>query len=134
MMSPSTRTRYQAKMLRHSPRRHGAALLMSLFVVFFVTVVLVNVLDTETLQLSALRNAVDYERALYLAGAAVHHAMTQLETTPTWRGSITDGSYPADDTYQATAANGVGNNVVIIGVGVAGNVTRRLQATVVQSN
>ena len=134
MMRPTTSTRRRARTFRGSPRRHGAALLMSLFVIFFVTMILVNVFDTETLQFSALRNAVDYERALYLAGAAVHHAMAQLETTPAWRGSITDGSYPADDTYQATAANGVGNNVVITGVGVAGNVTRRLQATVVQSN
>ena len=118
----------------NSARRRGSALLMSLFVICFVSVMLLNILDTETLQLAAHRNAVDYERALYLAGAAVHHATTQLEMTPSWRGSVSDGPFPADDTYQATAANGVGNTVIITGVGVAGNVTRRLQATVVQSN
>lgn len=95
---------------------------------------LLNILDTETLQLTAHRNAVDYERALYLAGAAVHHATTQLEMTPTWRGAVSDGSFPADDSYQATTVDGVGNTVVITGIGVAGNMTRRLQATVVQSN
>ena len=116
-------------------RRHrGAALLTSLFVIVFVTLMLVNVFDTETLQLSAHRNTIDYERALYLAGAAVHHVAAELENNQAWRGTVTDGSYPNDDTYQATVVDGVGNTVIITGIGVAGEVTRKLQATIVQSN
>lgn len=126
--------RHRWNTIRLAPRRRGAALLMSLFVIFFVTVMLVNVLDTETLQFSAHRNAVDYERSLYLAGAAVHHAAAQLESTPGWQGTITDGAYPADNTYEATVVDGIGNNIIITGVGVSGDTTRRLQATVVQNN
>ena len=118
----------------HCRNRCGAALLMSLFVIMFVSVMLMNILDTELLQYSAYRNTTDYERALYLAGAAVHHATAELENDFTWRGTVTDGSYPADDTYQATAADGVGNLVVITGVGIAGDVTRRLQVTVAWDN
>jgi len=104
--------------------------MMSLFVICFVTVMLLNVVDTQTLQFSSHRNYVDYERALYLAGAAVHHAAAELENDYSWRGTVTDGLFPADDTYQATAIDGTGGAVVITGIGVAGTIQRTLQVTV----
>jgi hypothetical protein len=105
-------------------------MIVCLFIIFVVTVLVVNILDTETLELSAMRNAMDYERALALANAAVHHAAAELEAAPTWRGTVTDGSYPANDTYQATAVSGSNNTVVITAYGVAGNITRKITATV----
>jgi hypothetical protein len=91
----------------------------------------VNVLDTATLQLSAVRNTVEYERALYLANAGVHHATAMLEADSTWRSTVTDGSYPADDTYSATAVNGANPYTVIVtSSGVAGEVTRNVTAVI----
>ena len=91
---------------RRRPPKRGAALLMCLFVIFMISSLVLNMLDTETLQLSAARNVDDYERALYLANAAVHHAAAELELDDTWRGTVTDGAYPADDSYTATASDG----------------------------
>lgn len=106
------------------------ALLLCLFVVFMVSSLLLAVVRTETIQYSVARNVHDYQRAMYLANAGVHHACAMLEADPTWRSTVSDGSYPADNTYSATASNGTGDNVDIVSVGVSGNVTRTIEATV----
>jgi Tfp pilus assembly protein PilX len=103
--------------------------MMCLFIIFIVTLLVVNVLDTLTLELSGHRNNIDYERALYLANAGVHAAAVQLENTPTWRGTLTDGAYPSDDAYQATAVDGVMGQAIVTSRGVAGSVTRTVVAT-----
>ena len=90
----------------------------------------VNVLNTTTLELSALRNGLEYERALYLANAGVHEVAAQLEADSTWLGTITDGAYPSDNTYEATAVSGSNYTVVVTSKGVAGEVTRTVQATI----
>lgn len=123
-----TKTLPTQKLPRRS--RGGAALLVCLFIIFFVTVMVVNVLDTETLQLSALRNTLDYERALYLANSGIHHVAAELEADPNWRGTVTDGAYPGDDTYSATAVDGTYGMVTVTSSGVSGEVTRRIQATI----
>lgn len=110
-------------------RRRGAALLLCLTIIFLVTLLLVNVLDTLTLELSSIRNTIDYERALYLANAGVHAVAAELEASPTWRGTITDGAYPGDDAFSATAVNGTGGTVVVTSRGVAGAITRTVIAT-----
>lgn len=119
--------------LRKAPpqERRGAALLFCLFIIFVVTLMVVNVLDTATLQLSAVRNTIAYERALYLANAGVHHATAMLEADGTWRGTVTDGSYPGDDTYSATAVDGPNAfTVVVTSSGVAGEATRKVTAVI----
>ncbi len=110
--------------------RAGAALLFVLFMITAVTLMVVNVLDTTTLELSALRNSLDYERALLLCNAGVHEVAAQLEADSTWRGTITDGAYPGDDTYEVTAVDGAGTKVTVTSYGVAGEVTRTVQATI----
>jgi Tfp pilus assembly protein PilX len=105
--------------------------LFCLFVIFVVTLMVVNVLDTATLQLSAVRNTIEYERALYLANAGVHHAAALLEADSTWRGTISEGSFPADDTYSATAVDGPNAyTAVVTSSGVAGEVTRSVTAVI----
>ena len=112
-------------------RRSGAALLLCLFVLFLVTVMVVNTLDTMTLQLSAMRNTIDYQRALGLANAGVHHAAAMLEDDQDWRGTVTEGSYPAHDTYSATAANGPdGYTVTVTSTGVSGDIQRTVTALI----
>lgn len=104
--------------------------MICMFIVFVVTILTVNVLDTETVELSALRNSIDYEKALYLANAGVHHAAAELEASSTWRGTVSQGSYPANDTYTATAVDGSNNTVVVTARGAAGEVTRTVVATI----
>jgi Tfp pilus assembly protein PilX len=110
--------------------RSGAALLFSMFIIAFMTLMVINVLDSTTLELSALRNSMDYQRALFLANAGVHEVAAQLEAASTWTGTITDGSYPADDTYEAVAVSGANYTVIVTSVGVAGESTRTVQAVI----
>src|SRR6188768_23416 len=122
-MNPTNRT-------RSTPRkRNGAALMICLFIIFLVTLLVVNILDTLTLELSSVRNNIDYERALYLANAGVHAAAAELEATPAWRGAITDGAYPGNDTYQATVVDGMSGQVTVTARGVSGSITRTVVAT-----
>jgi Tfp pilus assembly protein PilX len=115
--------------VRRSPPRRGAALLVCLSIIFLVTLLVVNVLDTLTLDLSSVRNNVDYERALYLANAGVHAVAAELEANPAWRGTLVDGAYPGNDTYSATAVNGPSGTALVTSRGVSGSVTRTIAAT-----
>ncbi|MEM8864812.1 MAG: hypothetical protein AAGF31_04630 [Planctomycetota bacterium] len=115
---------------KNAPVRQGAALLMVLFVIFMVSSMVLNVLITEVLQFSVTRNVMDYERALYLANAGVHHACTEIIDDTSWRGTVSDAGYPAHDTYSATAADGSPGQVVITATGVAGGATRTVEATI----
>lgn len=121
--------KFRAATLRIRPRRRGAALMVCMFIVFIVTLLVVNVLDTLTLDLSSVRNNIDYERALYLANAGVHAAAAQLETDPAWRSIVVDGAYPGDNTYQASAANGPVGTAIVTSRGVSGGITRTVIAT-----
>lgn len=106
-------------------------MLLCLFVIFIVTVMVVNVLDTTTLQLSTVRSTVDYERALYLANAGVHHAASMLEADTSWRGTVTEGTYPANDSYTATAVNGSDSyTAVVTASGSAGEIRRTVTALI----
>jgi Tfp pilus assembly protein PilX len=114
-----------------SASRRGIALLLCLFVLSLTTVWVVNMLQSATVYQSALRNTIEYEQALYLANAGVHHAIAELESDLDWRGTVAAGSYPASGSYSATAVNGAAAGTVdITATGVAGGTTRRLQATV----
>jgi hypothetical protein len=116
---------------RRKTRPRGVALLLCLFVMSIVTVWVVNMLDSQTVYQSALRNTIEYEHALYLSNAGIHHAVAELENDQDWRGTVTAGSYPASGSYSATAVDGVtAGTVDVTSTGVAGEVTRRAQATV----
>jgi type II secretory pathway component PulK len=116
---------------RKKSTRFGVALLMCLFVLSLVSVWVVNMFQSAAVYQSALRNTIEYEQALYLANAAVHHAVAELENDLAWRGTVTSGSYPATGSYSATAIDGVtAGTVDIAATGVSGGAIRRLQATV----
>ncbi len=104
---------------------------MCLFVLSIVTVWLVYMLDSATVYQSALRNTIEYEQALYLANAGVQHAVAELEGDVSWRSTVSDSSSDLGGSYSATAVDGsVAGTVEITATGTAGEVTRRLQATV----
>ena len=109
----------------------GVALLLTLFVLSIVTVWVVNMLESATVYQSALRNTIEYEQALYQANSGVHHVVAELENDSTWRGTVMAGSYPASNSYSATAVNGAAAGTVdVTSTGIAGESTRRLFATV----
>ena len=87
-------------------RQRASRCLSALFVLSIVTVWAVDMLESATVYQSALRNTIEYEQALYQANAGVHHAVAELETDTSWRGTVTAGSYPASGSYSATAVNG----------------------------
>jgi type II secretory pathway component PulK len=116
---------------RRSRPLKGIALLLCLFVLSIVSVWTVDMMESASIYQSALRNSIEYEQALYLANAGVHHALAELELDVSWRGTSTAGGYPASGSYSATAVNGaVSGTVDITSTGVSGGTTRRLSATV----
>jgi len=112
--------------------RAGVALLVAIFVMSVCTALVLNVIDTEMLEVAQLRNTIDYEKATYLAAAAVHEALTNLETNFTWRTGISTTTFPVggSSTYSATVVDGSGGTVIITGTGVSGSITRKLTVTV----
>ena len=105
---------------------------MTIFVVSIITVLVVSVYEMQLAQWAAVRNTGDYERALYLAGAAVHHALAEIESDADWRDGIASTEYPAGSgqTYSATVVEIAGGMVVVTGSGTTGEVTRKLQVTI----
>ncbi len=120
---------------RRPVRRRGTALLVCIFVMAITTVIVVSMIDAQMLQMTALRNTREYEQALYLAGAAVHHAIAQVENDPTLTPPFSVGpvSFPvgSGDSYQADVVS-ASSDLVITGSGTSGNVTRHVQVTISQ--
>ena len=130
-----TKTRHKTtargRCKRRSQRPRGVALLVCLFILSLVSVWVVNMFQSATVYQSALRNTIEYEQAIYLANAGIHHALAELEIELDWRGTVTAGGYPGSGSYSATAVNGAAAGTVdITSTGVSGGATRRLQATV----
>jgi len=117
---------------RRRPRR-GVALLMCLFLVFIVSTFVLNIAQTETLQLAVTRNSIEYEQSLYWANAGVHHVCAQLLADTAWRGTVTDGVLPPavkPAGYSATAIDDGLGNVLVTARGYSGHGSRTLSATI----
>ena len=115
---------------RRRRAQRGTALLICLFVMTLTSLSVLGLLNSVTSQMASQRNTVEYEKALYLAGAGVHHAIAELEADPSWTTGISNTPSTGTEYYSATVAPQVDGSVVITGVGVAGSVTRRLEVTV----
>ena len=123
----TTRRRECAKPVR---TRNGTALLICLFVMTIASLSVLGVLNSVTSQMAAHRNTLEYEKALYLAGAGVHHAIAELEADPSWTTGIPNTPSSGSEYYSATLSPQGDGSIIITGVGVAGSVTRRLEVTV----
>jgi hypothetical protein len=95
-----------------------------------VSLSLLGLLGSVTSQMAAQRNTVNYEKALYLAGAGVHHAIAELEADASWTDGVPNTPSSGSVYYSATVAPQGDGSVVITGVGVAGDVLRKLEVTV----
>lgn len=111
------------------------ALLMALFVMSVCTMIVITILDTQTLQFTALRNTMDYDRARYLAESGVQHSLAFLEEDYALNGidaydvPWTDAP-DSNNQYMADLTEGPNGTVIIAAQGRAGNFTRRLEITV----
>lgn len=117
--------------IRRSSRR-GAALLVALLVMAATSMVLVSVLDTQTMQFKALNNTLDYDRARYMAEAGMAHSLSILEIDITFRGTVTQTDFPvgSGNGYQAIVQDGGGSAVLITATGTAGKFTRSVTANI----
>lgn len=90
---------------------------------------LVQILNTMTSDLALIRSSIDHERALYLANAGIHEATAMVEADSTWRGVVSEGTYPNHDTYTATAVDGADSSTALVtSSGASGEVTRTVTA------
>ena len=83
-------------------------------------------------RMASVRNTTAYEQSLYLAGAAAHHALAELEADSSWRAGLTNVEFPASsgNTYSATIVDDPPSSVIISASGTADGITRNLQLTV----
>jgi len=109
-------------------------MMVALLVMAATTMVVVSVLDTQTMQFMALNNTLNYDRARYLAEAGMNHALSILEQDITFRGTITQADFPtgSGNSYQATVQDGVAGAITISASGTSGSFTRRVEANVKQ--
>jgi hypothetical protein len=103
-----------------------------IFVMAISTALVVAMLETEMLQMTALRHTREYERALFLAGAGAHHALAELEIDNNWRTGIPSTQFPAggSDAYSATVIDDVSGDIIVTATGTAGGVARTVQVTI----
>ncbi|MBI2479548.1 MAG: hypothetical protein HYV60_13215 [Planctomycetia bacterium] len=97
--------------------------------------IVVTILDTQTLQFSALRNTMDYDRARYLAESGIQHALAFVEQDYDLIGidkyDIPWNNAPdANSQYMADLSEGAGGTIIVASQGRSGNFTRRLEITV----
>ena len=101
--------------------------------VCMVSTFVLNIAQTETLQLAVTRNSIEYEQSLYWANAGVHHICAQLLNDINWRGMVTEGVLPPavkPSGYTATAIDDGSGNVLVTATGYSGHGSRTVSATV----
>ena len=115
--------------------RRGVALMMALFVMMICSMIIITILDTQTLQYTALRNTMDYDRARYLAESGVQHSLAFLEEDYDLIGIDKydipwTNSPDSNNQYMADLSEGANGTIIIAAQGRSGNFTRRLEITV----
>jgi Tfp pilus assembly protein PilX len=118
-------------------RRRGLALMLALFVMAVTSMIIITIFDTQTLQYTALRNTVDYDRARYLAEAGIQHALSTLEIDfdqgAAGGFTIPPVQFPAasGNVYQATIGPLEEDGTRTVSAqGTAGTFTRRLEIVI----
>lgn len=116
-------------------RRRGAALLLALFVMTVCSMIAITILDTQTLQFTALRNTIEYDRARYLAESGIQHALAFVEEDYDLIGIDKydipwTNSPDGNNQYTADLTEGPNGTIIIAAQGRSGNFTRRLEITI----
>jgi len=109
--------------------------MLALFVALACGMIVVSILDTQMLQYASLRNTLEYDRARYLAEAAVQHALAFLEedfaNDDIDQYDIDWTDFPdADNQYRADLSDGPNGTVVVRASGRSGQFARNLEIVV----
>lgn len=120
---------------RRQDARRGMSLILALFVLAVTSMLLIGILGSETVRLSAVRNSGESDRARFLAGAAVHHVLAEIEADNAWiddPGEISSTEFPAGsgNYYNATIVAAEGDTYLITGQGITSEITRTLEVTI----
>ncbi len=131
----NTRSARRWQGLSRGNSRRGAALMMALFVMMVCSMIVITILDTQTLQFSALRNTMDYDRARYLAESGIQHSLAFIEQDYDLIGidkyDIPWTNAPdINNQYMADLSEGPGGTIIVSAQGRSGNFTRRLEITI----
>jgi type II secretory pathway component PulK len=109
--------------------------MMALFVMLVCSMIVITILDTQTLQFSVLRNTMDYDRARYLAESGIQHSLAFIEQDYDLD-NIDKYDIPwtnapdSDNQYMSDLSEGPNGTVIIAAQGRSGDFTRRLEITV----
>lgn len=105
---------------------------MCVFVVAVSSLLLLGVLQSSQTQVTAIRNTLDFERAVQMAGAGVNQAIVTLENNPAFTGTLPVTEFPPGSgmTYTGEVVRTGPSTVTITGIGVSGDVSRKLEVTV----
>lgn len=121
---------------RRRPRR-GMAFMLALFVMAVASMIVVTILDSQTLQYAALRNTVHFDQSRYLAEAGLQHALSVLEqdydNNAVSGFNIASTEFPPSSGNHYTASVGSllpDGTRQVSATGTAGSFTRRIQISV----
>ena len=120
------------RMIERHYRRRGMALMLALLVMVVTSTILVATLDTTTLQFTAHRNTLAWDRARYLAESGGQHALAELEADSQWRTAIPATEFPAGsgNTYTVSVVDGADGEILVTSTGVSGGVSRKVEITI----
>ena len=115
-------------------RKRVAALLISMFLMIFISTMVVIILDVEVTEMSITRNVIDLNKALYVADAGIQHSLGMLRTDRTWRTGFTSPgvqfSPGSGNYYVVTVADGVGGEVIVTSTSSVRGLTKTVRATI----
>lgn len=108
--------------------------MLALFVMTVCSVLVLAIVDSQSLRYSALRNTRQWDQARYLAESGLHAALAHLEIDFDWRKGIESTEFPvgSDNWYSANVQDGTDGHVIVQATGTSGNFTRTLSVTLKQ--
>lgn len=108
--------------------------MLALFVMTVCSVLVLAIVDSQSLRYSALRNTREWDQARYLAESGLHAALANLEIDFQWRKGIDSTEFPSGsgNQYSATVQDGTDGHVIVHASGTSGNFTRTLSVTLKQ--
>lgn len=112
------------------PRR-GAALVLVVLAIAFISVVAVSLLDEATLDMAIQQNHVRGLEATFAAHAGVEETLARLRNDPDLTGTVTHTPAPGSRSFSFVAE--ITNNrprVTVVSTGTSGDYTRKVEARV----
>ena len=98
-------------MTRNNVKRNGTAMLLTVFIIAFMSVLVVGMLENSTEEIQLMRNQINGAVAVSFAQAGLNDAFAELRNDADWSDGFTDKSYHAG-TY-SVAVEGDAPNLTI---------------------